>query len=74
MEMLLLRHWREELALADVPMSAALDAIARSEKTGDPLRQLQDWLHRPASSVRREEIAAVLTPYTLREEPHISNQ
>ena len=65
MEMVLLRRWREELALAGVPMTAALDAIARSEKTGNPLRQLQDWLHRPASKIRREEIAAVLTPYTL---------
>jgi hypothetical protein len=65
MEMLLFRRWREELALAGLPMSAALDAIGRSEKTGNPLRQLQDWLHRPASSIRREEIAAVITPYTI---------
>jgi hypothetical protein len=65
MEMVLLRRWREELALADVPMSVALDTISRSEKTGHPLRQLQDWLHRPASAVQREEIAAVLTPYTV---------
>lgn len=65
MEMLLLRRWREELALAGVPMSTALDAIRRSEKTGDPLRQLQDWLHRPASKIGREEIAAALTPYTI---------
>ena len=70
MEMLLLRRWREELALADVPMSAALDAIGRSEKTGDPLRQLQDWLHRPASSVQREEIAAVIAPYTVEVPQH----
>jgi hypothetical protein len=65
MEMVLLRRWREELALAGVPMSAAFDAISRSEKTGSPLRQLQDWLHRPASSVQREEIAAVIAPYTV---------
>ena len=65
MEMLLLRRWREELALEGTPMSAALDAIGRDEKTGDPLRQLEDWLHRPASKVRREEIAAVLSPYTI---------
>ena len=65
MEMLLLRRWREDLALADVPMSAALDAIARNEKTGNPLRQLQDWLHRPASKIQRAEIAAVITPYTV---------
>ena len=74
MEMLLLRRWREELSLAGVPMNAALDAIARSEKTGNPLRQLQDWLHRPASQVRSEEIAAVITPYTRSEEPRSSEQ
>ena len=65
MEMLLLRRWREELALADVPMIAAIEAIGRSEKTGNPLRQLQDWLHRPASKIGREEIAAVIAPYTV---------
>jgi hypothetical protein len=65
MEMLLLRRWREELALAGVPMTAAIEAIGRSEKTGNPLRQLQDWLHRPASKVGREEIAAVVQPYTI---------
>jgi hypothetical protein len=65
MEMLLLRRWREELALVGVPMSTALETIARSEKTGNPLRQLQDWLHRPASGVQSEEIAAVITPYTV---------
>lgn len=64
MEMLLLRRWREELALAGVPMNEALDAIAGSEKTGSPLRKLQDWLHRPASQIRNEEIAAVVAPYT----------
>ncbi len=65
MEMLLLRRWREELALEGTPMRAALDAIGRNEKTGNPLRQLEDWLHRPASNVRREEIAAVLLPYAI---------
>ena len=74
MEMLLLRRWREELSLAGVPMNAAHDAIARSEKTGNPLRQLQDWLHRPASQIRSEEIAAVITPYTRSEEPRTNQQ
>jgi hypothetical protein len=65
MEMVLLRRWREELKLANLPMAAALDAIGRSDKTGNPWRQWQDWLHRPASKIQREEIAAVLTPYTV---------
>lgn len=65
MEMLLLRRWREDLALADVPMSAALDAIGRSDKTGNQLRQMHDWLHRPASAVKREEIVAALAPFAV---------
>lgn len=74
MEMLLLRRWREDLSLAGVPMNTALDVIARSEKTASPLRQLQDWLHRPATKVRAEEIAAVLIPYTRGESAQTSNQ
>lgn len=65
MEMLLLRRWREELAQTDAPMIAALDAIRSNEKTGQSLRQLQLWLHRPGSNIRREDIAAVIAPYTV---------
>ena len=65
MEMLLLRRWRDELALTNAPMNTAHDAISRSEKTAEPLRQLQRWLHQPNTSVRREDIAAVLAPYTV---------
>jgi hypothetical protein len=60
LEMLLLRHWREEAAASEGSMSAALNAIGQNEETGELLRQLESWLHHPASSVRREEIAAVL--------------
>ncbi|MDB6152210.1 MAG: hypothetical protein JWL90_663 [Chthoniobacteraceae bacterium] len=65
MEMLILRHWREELALGGIPMNAALDAIKNDGKTGSLLRQLQDWLHRPGSTVGREDIAAFMAPYTI---------
>jgi hypothetical protein len=70
MEMLLLRRWREELAIADAPMITALDAIGRHEKTGAPLRLLQRWLHHPTAQISRDEIVAFLTPYTV--EPAIS--
>ena len=65
MEMLLLRRWREDLSLAGVPMNTALDVIARSEKTASPLRQLQEWLHRPAPVVKGEEIAAMLRSHAV---------
>ena len=65
MEMLLLRRWREELALTNAPMHSAHDAISRSEKTAEPLRRLQHWLHQRNPSVRREDIVAVIAPYTV---------
>jgi hypothetical protein len=46
-------------------MSASIEAISRNEKTSEALRQLQLWLHRPGSKVRREDIAAVIAPYTV---------
>lgn len=70
MEMVLLQRWRDELALGPVPMSAALDAIARSDKAGEPLRKLQQWLYHPASTVSGTEIAALIAPYTLEATPH----
>ena len=65
MEMLLLRRWREEVGRPDASMSEALAAINRNEKTGQAMRQLQNWLHHPASSVRPEDIKTVITPYTI---------
>ncbi len=65
LEMLLLRRWREELALTGAPMITSLDVISRNEKTSEALRQLQLWLHQPGSKVRREDIAAVIAPYTI---------
>jgi len=65
MEMLLLRRWREELAIEDASMIAALEAIDRDEKTGNPLRQVQRWLHDPKANIQQEEIVASLTPYAV---------
>jgi hypothetical protein len=65
LEMLLLRRWREGLALPDTSMIAAIEAIGRDEKTGQALRQVQRWLHHPAPNIRPEEIVAALTPYTV---------
>jgi len=65
MEMLLLKRLREDMQLAGMPMDASMEALIRDEKTGGLLRQLQHWMHHPASHVRREDIATLLTPYTL---------
>lgn len=60
MEMLLLHGWRKELALGPVSMKAVMRAIGRDARTGAQLRQLEHWLHHPASPVSRSEIAAML--------------
>jgi hypothetical protein len=64
MEMVLLRRWREELALAGAPMSAAFTAMGENAKTGETLRKLEHWIHHRASPVTSSEIAAVIAPYT----------
>ena len=60
LEMLLLRRWREGLVPADAPMTDALAAVARGERTGEALDLLQRWLHRPASGVADGEIGAII--------------
>lgn len=60
MEMLLLRRWRDELALSALPMDDVLRAIGRDARMGAALRKLQQWLHQPVSSVKNAEIAALL--------------
>jgi hypothetical protein len=65
LEMLLLRRWRDEFAQTTPSMNDALAAISRNEKTRDALRQLQHWLHRPGSTVQRDDIAAIIAPYTV---------
>jgi len=64
MEMTLLQCWKRELALADEPMTDVLDKLSHHDKTREPLRLLQHWLHHPASSVRSTDIAALLKPHT----------
>lgn len=63
LEMLLLRCWREGLVPPEAPMAEVLAAIARGERTGEALGQLQRWLHRPGSGLSDAEIAAILRPH-----------
>lgn len=71
MEMALIQSWRIELSLTDQRMGESLEKISRDSETSEALRQLQHWLHHPASSVTDAEIAAVIRPYTV-EEPTAS--
>jgi hypothetical protein len=70
MEMLLLRRWRQDLAISDRPMIDAIGEIDRDQKTGEALRQLQRWLHQRGSGIQAAEIAASLKPFAMdRAEP-----
>jgi hypothetical protein len=69
MEMLLLKCWRDELAIGDLPMNAAMNAISSNDKTGEALRTVQHWLHHRASSVPGAEVAAVISPYACNSNP-----
>lgn len=69
MEMALLHCWRDELALGDDRMSAALAQISRDEKTRDGLKKLQHWLHHPASPVPGADIADLIRRHTPEVDP-----
>jgi hypothetical protein len=74
LEMLFLRRWREEVAAPGASMVAAFEAIDRSDKTRDPLRRLESFIHQPGSPVKREEIAAALAPFTAEPAPQPAGQ
>jgi hypothetical protein len=74
LEMLFLRRWREEVAAPGASMTAAFEAIDRSERTRDPLRRLESFIHQPGSPVKREEIAAALAPFTAEPAPEPAAQ
>jgi hypothetical protein len=63
MEMLLLKCWRDELAVGDLPMNEVMNAIGSNDKTGEALRTVQHWLHHRASNVQCVEIAKVVAPF-----------
>jgi hypothetical protein len=65
MEMVMLKCWRNELALGNEPMDSAHAHIASNGKTSEALKKLQHWLHHPSSSVPSADIAAVIKPYTV---------
>jgi hypothetical protein len=69
LEMLLLRRWREELGLEGATMTASVLAMAQDEKTREPLRRVQAWIHQARPTARPEEIAAVLAPHAVEAAP-----
>jgi hypothetical protein len=66
LERLLLSCWRRRLDLERVPAAEAIAALRRHPDAGLLLRQLEDWLHRPAApdgSRTPVDVPALLRPY-----------
>ena len=49
MEILLLRHWREQLSLRDQRMAAACRSIERDDRVGRAYAAVEAWLHDPVA-------------------------
>ncbi len=62
LERLLVGYWRERLGLTEAKASAAMAALREHEQAGALVRQLEEWLHRPAPTAP-VDINALLEPY-----------
>lgn len=64
LERLLLAHWRKRRGLEDTPAAQAIAQLRSDEEAGPLLRQLEEWLHRPAGAAGSSvDVAALLEPY-----------
>ncbi len=64
LERLLLAHWRKRRGLEDAPAAQAVAQLRADDEAGPLLRQLEEWLHRPAGSTSSSvDVAALLAPY-----------
>jgi hypothetical protein len=66
LERVLLGCWRRRLDLERVPAAEAVTALRRHPDAGLLLRQLEDWLHRPAAADGTRapvDVQALLRPY-----------
>jgi hypothetical protein len=63
LERLLIGYWRRRLKLEHVPPARFMAALRDHEEAGPLIRQLEDWLHRPAGTAGPIDVAALLRPY-----------
>lgn len=64
LERLLLAHWRKRRGLEEAPAAKAIAQLRSDEEAGPLLRQLEEWLHRPAGAAGSQvDVAALLAPY-----------
>ncbi|MEM7309206.1 MAG: hypothetical protein AAF682_21155 [Planctomycetota bacterium] len=65
LELTLIAFWRKKRGLDGVGAAEALATLREDGEAGPLLRQLEDWLHRPAAGGEGEgvDLAALLAPY-----------
>ncbi len=63
LERLLLAHWRRRRNLEDAKVGQAIGLLSEDPEAGPLLRQLEDWLHRPAGSGPEVDLTVLLEPY-----------
>jgi hypothetical protein len=63
LERLLIGYWRRRLNLEQAAPAKLIALLRNHDEAGPLLRQLEDWLHRPAGSVGPVDVAALLRPY-----------
>ncbi len=63
LERLLIGYWRRRLKLEQVAPARFMAVLRDHNEAGPLLRQLEDWLHRPAGTAGPVDVAALLRPY-----------
>jgi hypothetical protein len=63
LERLLIGYWRRRLKLEQAAPARFMAVLRDHEEAGPLLRQLENWLHRPAGTAEPVDVAALLRPY-----------
>ena len=62
LEILLLKHWREQLASREARMAAACRRIQRHDSLGPAYEVLEAWLHAPTAVIETTEVLRLCAP------------
>jgi hypothetical protein len=63
LERLLIGYWRRRLGLDQASPAQAMTVMRNHPQAGPLIRNLEEWLHRPAAETRAVDVASLLRPY-----------
>ncbi len=63
LERLLIGYWRKRLALEQASPAQAMNLMRNHPEAGPLIRNLEEWLHRPAAETQAVDVASLLRPY-----------